>query len=93
VLPKSARRSDTGSILLPAATERFVKLHYTVQFVQSDLRKRQLGLKQIPIRIQRVQKRIYTAAIADVGEPGPILERGHQQLLLNPPFPNSLMSD
>ena len=61
--------------LLPAAAESLVELHDAQQFVQPDLRERQLGLKQIAIGIQSVQQRVHSAAIPDIGQPRPILQR------------------
>ena len=51
---RSFERVANRQGLLPTAAESLVKLNDTVEFVQPDLRERQLSLKQVSIGIQRV---------------------------------------
>ena len=79
--------------LLPAAAERFIELHYAEQLIQTNLRQIQLGLKQIAVGIERVELRIHAAAVADVGQPLAILQRGDQRFLLDAALAHSLVGD
>ena len=55
--------------LLPASTERLIKLHHRQKLVQLDLRQIQFGLEQISIRIQRIELRVDSSAIPHIREP------------------------
>ena len=66
---------EWSNTLLPTTTESLVEFYNAVQFIQSDLGERQLGLKQVAIGIESVQQCVHAAAIADVGQPGTILQR------------------
>src|SRR6266576_2989788 len=73
----------TSCRLLPAATECFIELHHAQKLVQTDLRERQLCLKEITVGIQCVQLSIHASAIPHVGEPSAILECRNESFLLN----------
>ena len=51
----------------------------------------QLCLKQIAIRVQRIQLRVHAAAISNVGEPHAVLQRTDQRLLPFAAFANPLV--
>jgi hypothetical protein len=57
------------------------------------LRQIQLGLEQIPIRVERVELRVDSAAIAHIGEPQTVLQDDYQLLLLNAALAHPLMGD
>ncbi len=79
--------------LLPAAAQSLVELHDAQKFAQTDLRERQLRLEKIAVGVECVELRIHASAIAHVGEPRAILQRGDQTLLLNAALAGSLMRD
>ena len=79
--------------LLPAATKRFVKLHDAQKLTETTVRKRQFGLIEIAVGVERIQLRVHSSAIPNVGEPRAILERRHQLFLFDSTLAGSLMRD
>ena len=71
-----------GALLLPAAAEGPVELDQRKQLVPPGLRETQLGIEQVAVGIQSVEKCIDSSSIPHVGQTRPVLQRAHEQFLL-----------
>src|SRR5579859_7866508 len=57
-----------GGSDLPAAPERLVELNDAQQLVQPDLPKVQLGLQQVPVRIESIELGVHAYLISHIGQ-------------------------
>src|SRR5579872_1299159 len=76
---------------LPTAAQSFVKLNHAQQLRVSNLSERQLGLKQIPVRVESVELRIDAALVTYVCQPLAILQCCDEAFLLDAALASSLM--
>src|SRR5580693_6338670 len=60
-------RSQGGSTL-PASPERLIELNDAQQLVQPDLPQVQLGLQQVPVRIESIELSVDATLISHVGQ-------------------------
>lgn len=58
---RTSSRSAVAVGLFSASAESLIQLHHAQQFVQFDLRHRELRLKQVPVGVKCVELRIYSA--------------------------------
>src|SRR5579862_7444327 len=86
----NGNRSQGGSAL-PAASERLVELNDAEQFVKPDLAQVQFRLKQIAVRIKRVELRVDTALVSHVRQAFALLQNRNEALLFYPGFVQPLM--
>src|SRR5580704_19197802 len=57
-----------GGSTLPAAPERLIELNDAQQLVQPDLPEVQLGLQQVPVRVESVELSVDATLISHVGQ-------------------------
>src|SRR6266404_5371968 len=88
----NGNRSQGGSAL-PAAPERLIELNDAQQLVQPDLPQVQLGLLQIPVRVESVELGVDASLISHIGQAFALLKDSNKSLLLNPGLLHSLMNN
>src|SRR5580658_8629598 len=86
----NGNRSQGGSTL-PAAPERLIELNDAQQLVQPDLPEIQLGLQQVPVRIESIELSVDPTLISHIGQAFALRQNSNQALLFYPGFVNPLM--
>ena len=78
---------------MPATPERLIELNDAQQLVQLDLPQVQLGLQQVPVRVESVELGVDASLISHVGEAFALFKDSNKPLLFNPGLLHPLMSD
>src|SRR5258708_39242043 len=60
------RNRSQGGSTLPAAPERLIEMNDAQQLVQPDLPEVQLGLQQVPIRIESIELGVHASLISHI---------------------------
>src|SRR4029077_6764205 len=89
VLVSDCERRST----LPPTPERLIELNDAQQLVQLDLPEVQLGLQQIPVRVESVQLRVDTSLVSHVRQALALLKDSNKPLLFNPGLLPPLMGN
>ena len=95
IQPEKTRstRNRTGRLLLPAASERSVKLHQALVLVAACLGKCEFGGEEGTLAVQDFEIRRGATLVSKVGEPNRLLQIGNGLLLPHTNLVEFLIAD